>query len=81
MSCTSSGHITKLKQSIFAPFNIYDLHLPRLKLKTRPRFCPLSLGLYMLEPGNPYWKERISTVDVLTNYIRSAAFTTLNREY
>jgi hypothetical protein len=24
MSCTSSGHITKLKQSIFAPFDIYD---------------------------------------------------------
>jgi hypothetical protein len=23
MSCSSSGHITKLKQSIFAPFNIY----------------------------------------------------------
>jgi hypothetical protein len=23
MSCASSGHITKLKQSIFAPFNIY----------------------------------------------------------
>ncbi len=25
MSCTSSGHITKLKQSIFAPFNIYGI--------------------------------------------------------
>jgi hypothetical protein len=25
MSSASSGHITKLKQSIFAPFNIYDL--------------------------------------------------------
>jgi len=24
MSCASSGHITKLKQSIFAPFNIYE---------------------------------------------------------
>jgi len=24
MSCASSGHITKLKQSIFAPFDIYD---------------------------------------------------------
>jgi hypothetical protein len=24
MSCSSSGHITKLKQSIFAPFDIYD---------------------------------------------------------
>ncbi len=23
MSCASSGHITKFKQSIFAPFNIY----------------------------------------------------------
>jgi hypothetical protein len=23
MSCTSSGHITKLKQSIFVPFDIY----------------------------------------------------------
>ncbi len=23
MSCASSGHITKLKQSIFAPFDIY----------------------------------------------------------
>jgi hypothetical protein len=26
MSCASSGHITKLKQSIFAPFDIYDLN-------------------------------------------------------
>ncbi len=25
MICTSSGHITKLKQSIFAPFDIYGL--------------------------------------------------------
>ncbi len=25
MSCASSGHITKLKQSIFAPFDIYGL--------------------------------------------------------
>jgi hypothetical protein len=25
MSCASSGHITKHKQSIFAPFDIYDL--------------------------------------------------------
>jgi len=24
MSCASSGHITKLKQSIFAPLDIYD---------------------------------------------------------
>jgi hypothetical protein len=24
-SCSSSGHITKLKQSIFAPFDIYAL--------------------------------------------------------
>ncbi len=24
MSCASSGHITKLKQSVFAPFDIYD---------------------------------------------------------
>jgi hypothetical protein len=24
MSCASSGQITKLKQSIFAPFDIYD---------------------------------------------------------
>jgi len=24
MSWASSGHITKLKQSIFAPFDIYD---------------------------------------------------------
>ncbi len=24
MSCASSGHITKLKQTIFAPFDIYD---------------------------------------------------------
>jgi hypothetical protein len=24
MSCASSGHITKLKQSIFPPFDIYD---------------------------------------------------------
>jgi hypothetical protein len=23
MSCASSGHLTKLKQSIFAPFDIY----------------------------------------------------------
>jgi hypothetical protein len=25
MNCASSGHITKLKQSIFAPFDIYGL--------------------------------------------------------
>jgi hypothetical protein len=25
MSCASSGHITKLKQSIFASFDIYEL--------------------------------------------------------
>jgi hypothetical protein len=25
MSCASSGHIAKLKQSIFAPFDIYGL--------------------------------------------------------
>ncbi len=25
MSCANSGHITKLKQSIFAPFDIYGL--------------------------------------------------------
>ncbi len=27
MSCASSGHITKLKQSIFAPFDIYDTNI------------------------------------------------------
>ncbi len=27
MSCASSGHITKQKQSIFAPFDIYDIAL------------------------------------------------------
>jgi hypothetical protein len=27
MSCASSGHITKLNQSIFVPFDIYALHL------------------------------------------------------
>jgi hypothetical protein len=26
MSCASSGHITKLKQSIFAPFDIYGVN-------------------------------------------------------
>jgi hypothetical protein len=25
LSCASSGHITKLMQSIFAPFDIYDV--------------------------------------------------------
>jgi hypothetical protein len=28
MSCASSGHITKLKQPIFAPFDIYELTHP-----------------------------------------------------
>jgi len=27
MSCANSGHITKLKQSIFAPFDIYAIWL------------------------------------------------------
>jgi len=27
MSCVSSRHITKLKQSIFAPFDIYDTNI------------------------------------------------------
>ncbi len=27
MSCASSGHITKLKQSIFAPFDIYEQNI------------------------------------------------------
>jgi len=31
MSCASSGHITKLKQSIFAPFDIYG-YVPLISL-------------------------------------------------
>jgi len=31
MSCASSGHITKLKQSIFAPFDIYG-HYANLEM-------------------------------------------------
>ncbi len=35
MTCASSGHITKPKQSIFAPFDIYENNRVRQELSLR----------------------------------------------
>ncbi len=40
MSCASSGHLTKLKQSIFAPFDIYGINSGTMLIS-------LSLSLYI----------------------------------
>jgi len=44
MSCTSSWHITKLKQSIFAPFNIYGTNIRTLNYDGKKFYKNFHLG-------------------------------------
>jgi hypothetical protein len=66
MSCASSGHITKLEQSIFAPFDIYAsiarsyFYLfisgqisPKLHLCLRRLRVPGELGAQLPPGANP----------------------------
>ncbi len=70
MSCASSGHITKLKQSIFAPFDIYGARREGVGWgSSAPIVCKIAkisiqddilLGLWMflaLAKNIILWKE------------------------
>jgi len=47
MGCTSSGHITKLKQSIFAPLDIYGLIAQsNIGVNIPTHFCKLEPLLF-----------------------------------
>jgi hypothetical protein len=56
MSCTSSGHITKLEQSIFAPFDIYgSTHLrhPKRPREVQPQYMSHAVLPYTLAVSMP----------------------------
>jgi hypothetical protein len=68
MSCTSSGHITKLKQSIFAPFNIYRLNafmssVIMLNFVIRSIVAPKSCYRQTLRWPKICEKEKINNMD------------------
>ncbi len=45
MSCASSGHITKLKQSIFAPFDIYGRDAIGAQAAVEVYFRPIFIAI------------------------------------
>jgi hypothetical protein len=52
MSCASSGRITKLKQSIFAPFDIYGLRFQK-QFNVDVWAFKLSLGVHIFGVFGP----------------------------
>ncbi len=56
MSWASSGHITKLKQSIFAPFNIYEWHT----LKIVNNRLNTNIYSYLETAGGPSYNKYLN---------------------